>query len=198
MKAITLWQPWASLVAEGVKTIETRGRRSPWHTAIGETIAIHAAQRPVKAFDRVGNWIVEPRWQKCAIGEPEWYALGELGMDHRLVREFPLPLGAVLATCTLTDVVPMVTHAFVEASDGRHERLLVVEEGQILNIVRPDHSTPVWEAVEDQRPFGDFAPGRWALLLDNIVKCAPVPCRGRQGLWTVPATVADNLAGGAA
>ena len=29
MKAISLWQPWASLVAEGVKTIETRSWAPP-------------------------------------------------------------------------------------------------------------------------------------------------------------------------
>lgn len=29
-------------------------------------------------------------------------------------------------------------------------------------------------------------------------KCAPFPCRGRQGFWTLPADVADNLMGWAA
>lgn len=38
MKAITLWQPWASLIADGIKRIETRPR--PWYF-IGN-IAIHA------------------------------------------------------------------------------------------------------------------------------------------------------------
>lgn len=38
MKAITLWQPWASLIADRRKTIETRPR--PWkHTGL---VAIHA------------------------------------------------------------------------------------------------------------------------------------------------------------
>lgn len=38
MKALTLWQPWASLIADGRKLIETRPR--PWyHTG---PIAIHA------------------------------------------------------------------------------------------------------------------------------------------------------------
>ena len=40
MKAITLWQPWASLIADGRKTIETRSR--PW-SFIGP-IAIHASK----------------------------------------------------------------------------------------------------------------------------------------------------------
>jgi len=38
LKALTLWQPWASLIVDGRKTIETRPRA--WHY-IGE-VAIHA------------------------------------------------------------------------------------------------------------------------------------------------------------
>ena len=41
MKAISLWQPWASLVAAGIKTIETRA----WRAVYRGPLAIHAAQR---------------------------------------------------------------------------------------------------------------------------------------------------------
>lgn len=41
MKAIGLWQPWASLIACGAKRIETRPW-SPPDALIGERIAIHA------------------------------------------------------------------------------------------------------------------------------------------------------------
>ena len=44
MYAITLWQPWASLIADGVKKQETRSWAPPKHL-IGERIAIHAAKR---------------------------------------------------------------------------------------------------------------------------------------------------------
>ena len=42
MKALTLHQPWASLIADGRKTIETRSWAPP-RTLIGERIAIHAS-----------------------------------------------------------------------------------------------------------------------------------------------------------
>lgn len=42
MKAITVWQPWASLLACGAKQFETRG----WYTTYRGPIAIHAAIRP--------------------------------------------------------------------------------------------------------------------------------------------------------
>lgn len=44
MKALTLWQPWASLVIEGCKPFEFRGWRAPRHI-VGQRIVIHAAAR---------------------------------------------------------------------------------------------------------------------------------------------------------
>jgi len=44
MKAISLWQPWASWVAFGWKPIETR-THGRFACLVGETIVIHAAQK---------------------------------------------------------------------------------------------------------------------------------------------------------
>jgi hypothetical protein len=44
MKAISLWQPWASLIAAGLKPYETRNW-APAPSMIGQTIAIHAAKK---------------------------------------------------------------------------------------------------------------------------------------------------------
>ena len=41
MKALTIWQPWASLIARGVKQYETRS----WATKYRGPIAIHAAMK---------------------------------------------------------------------------------------------------------------------------------------------------------
>ncbi|MXY46612.1 MAG: ASCH domain-containing protein [Chloroflexi bacterium] len=42
MKALSLRQPWASLIADGRKTIETR----TWRTRYRGALAIHASARP--------------------------------------------------------------------------------------------------------------------------------------------------------
>jgi hypothetical protein len=47
MRALTVWQPWASLILAGAKPIEWRGWPFP-ERMIGERIAIHAGARPVK------------------------------------------------------------------------------------------------------------------------------------------------------
>lgn len=46
MMAITIWQPWASLIAAGCKPIEWRGWVFP-ERLIGSRIAIHAGARQV-------------------------------------------------------------------------------------------------------------------------------------------------------
>ena len=84
MKATTLYQPWASLVACGVKTIETRDRCPP-QAVKGQTIAIHAAKRPID-WDFVNN-----------CGDPEF-----TDMVTRMWSDgFCFPYGAVLATALL-------------------------------------------------------------------------------------------------
>jgi hypothetical protein len=47
MKALTLWEPWASLIAIGAKPYEFRGWRAP-RQFIGRRIAIHAGARPLR------------------------------------------------------------------------------------------------------------------------------------------------------
>lgn len=44
MKALTIWQPWASLIIAGAKPYEFRGWRPP-ASIIGQRIVIHAAAR---------------------------------------------------------------------------------------------------------------------------------------------------------
>lgn len=46
MKALTIWQPWASLIMAGVKPWEFRSWRAP-RSIVGQRIAIHAGARPM-------------------------------------------------------------------------------------------------------------------------------------------------------
>jgi hypothetical protein len=50
LKAISLWQPWATLLAAGVKTWETRG----WATSVNGVVAIHSAKR--RTMDQKFSW----------------------------------------------------------------------------------------------------------------------------------------------
>ena len=85
VKALTLTQPWATLVAVGENSIETRS----WGTRYRGPLAIHSA----KSFPRDAR-------ELCMIS-PYREALSSHG--HADARS--LPLGAVVAVAELTDVM---------------------------------------------------------------------------------------------
>lgn len=89
MRAISLWQPWASAVAVGIKGMETRG----WSTNYRGPLAIHAAKK-----DTVDN----QNFFDCSLTQP-WsdYRWAEAGYS----RWGDLPFGAIVATATLGHVV---------------------------------------------------------------------------------------------
>ncbi len=174
MNALTLHQPWASLIALGIKTIETRswGAR---HSATGQPLAIHAAKREpaggtigtfgvIRAHDVAMNEYPGTEW--CLWSEPGWH---------------PLTLGAVVATCTLVDVVPILTPAVI--IERRSDKAVSVLGNSLL--MCPRFGAGPIDDIAGQRPYGDFTPGRFAWLLADIVRLdPPIPAKGRQGLWT--------------
>lgn len=92
MKALSLTQPWASLVAHGHKRIETRSW-NPYHRG---AIAIHAAKAfPTDCRELCGE-------------EPFRSALWDAGcrmVQRRATGLTDLPLGAIVAVATLLDAV---------------------------------------------------------------------------------------------
>lgn len=182
MKALTLWQPWATLVALGVKTIETRS----WSTSYRGPLAIHAATRPISDRLTLGVWEAwpsdprgyqhpnhdGPRPARLYRNDGGWLVSG---------RWLPLPLGAIVATCTLVDVVPIVSSGSDLPAPWCADTFEWEDGKGHLYVMRPDAALTV---VDDQRPYGDFAPGRYAWLLDDIIPVdPPVPAKGHQGLW---------------
>lgn len=241
-RAITLWQPWASLcviprcarykenhrIAGGAvscgfcnrtftfnfmrdqgphrcscraavaaraeatrpfKTIETRSWKAP-DSLIGQRIAIHAAARSVEDLGKVGPFTT-------------WRWNGDSGMTDTTApnsQEIVLPLGAIVGTAVLADCVSMVGLGDVINSGHPVRPPFVVDTapmGGELCLATPENY-PEGRSIEDQRPFGGFAPGRWAWLLDKPIKFAePIPCRGYQRVWTVPEELRYIFARGA-
>ncbi len=108
MKALTIWQPWASLIAFSEKRIETRS----WRTDYRGPLVIHASKW----------WTPEQRahcWQS-----PFAQAL----LRHGVRTPNDLPLGQVLCVVQLVDVGPVQQvrplteqeRAFGDYSPGRY------------------------------------------------------------------------------
>lgn len=200
VKAITLHQPWASFVALGVKAVETRS----WATGYRGPLAIHAAARrpdvtmledgPAgELFDENAGPGDDPClaqwWESPARDFIPPAPTADRRWSLSLAPDFathPMPLGAVVATCRLVDCVP---------TDGEVPGICWWEGSDPL---------PAWHAfgahrndpagipsdrglymvAETQRPYGDFAPGRFAWMLADITPLAePVPAKGGQRLW---------------
>ncbi|PTY02600.1 2-oxoglutarate dehydrogenase E1 [Verrucomicrobia bacterium LW23] len=91
MKAISLWQPWATLIALGCKHIETRG----WPTSHRGPLAIHASLRSDKELDLAFQHL---RRRHDLISK----AL----VEAKTPTYKSLPFGAIVAVCTLEQCVP--------------------------------------------------------------------------------------------
>lgn len=91
INAITLYQPWATLIAHGEKRFETRS----WHTTHRGLLAIHAAKRPVRP-------------KELSVHYHELLARRKFRPNLH-----SLPLGKVLCIVWLIDVMPteeIITH----------------------------------------------------------------------------------------
>lgn len=163
VKAITLWQPWASLVAVGAKKIETRS----WATAYRGPLAIHAAKK--KPADFVTEFMSLLKEQGLVSVKPAKIRKSRNGIqiDVTMPRQvINAPSGVVLCTCNLVDCLEILNRTSIDKkivaaqlSDGR-------------------------EITGNELRFGDYFPGRYAWILENVKWLPePMPAKGKQGLW---------------
>lgn len=96
MKALSLIQPWATLVAIGAKRIETR----TWATGYRGPLAIHASKWRTDAGGIVSKDVRE--FLSRCFQEPFCSALTRAGYN----APGELPSGAIVATARLVDVKP--------------------------------------------------------------------------------------------
>ena len=153
MKALTLTQPWATLVAIGAKKIETRS----WNTSYRGPLAIHAA----KGF---------PAWAKdICLTEPFFSVLRSenlagVGTGNGWLADFPL--GAIVATCELVHVkqIDELTHFPACRAFAWQKRLWKLE---------------TQERAFGDYSMGRFM---W-LLENVVVLPEPIPAKGALSLW---------------
>lgn len=169
-KGVTLWQPWASMIAQGHKTIETRS----WPTRHRGTLAIHAARR------------LEDGHVHDVLASEAFSMLGR-SRQHLLLDALTgtrYPLGCIVATCQVVACL-------------RIEQ--VTEEAQVATVVEtemPAETRLLPPPGTIEHALGDYRPGRYAWILEDVhALTQPVPCRGAQGLWDVDAQTRLDIAG---
>ena len=95
MKLISLWEPWATLMAIGAKQIETRS----WSTPYRGWLAIHASKGGLPQRDL-----------RAVMAGPEFMAaLGIKGMPPASIAKPKFPFGCIIAVVRLLDCCPTET-----------------------------------------------------------------------------------------
>jgi hypothetical protein len=155
MKAITVWQPWASLIIIGAKPYEFRDRSYLAcinHPQPGERIAVHASARPIRPVE-VKDPLFRIGGREDTTGlivERAKQLLDRIRAAHRCRA---LPLGAVLGTAIIG--TPCSAETIFGGSRG--------------------------DAAPQDSDRGLF---NWAWPLTSVEKFdVPVPARGQQGFW---------------
>lgn len=198
-KAITLRQPWATMVGMGEQTIITRAHGTRHR---GRTI-IHAGVTPPEEFFCTS----EP---EIIDGEPRW-------------EPYDTPLGAIVGTCELVDVVPVVVvdspskrstaARYAPRSHFAKPMILVIDSASAITTILPSPGVSATIDMSEQLTYNEFATGRYAWMLSDAkpttercpacwgfgswppptralcpvchgkLSCEPIPATGKRGLW---------------
>lgn len=160
MKALTLTQPWATLLVHGEKRIETRGFR-PVSLTPGEWFLVHAARH-----------ITPAAWELITAGGLFTEALRRHGYPQQGGPHVNggMPTGAIVGAVRYRD-------------SASTDKLVGVESFHEAAAKFCGWPVPL---SEKERAFGNYGPERHGWLTsDPKVLTMPVACRGKLGLWQV-------------
>lgn len=153
MKALSLWQPWASLVALGAKKIETRS----WATGYRGPLVIHASvnttgwgRKGTRTVIQSGGFVSGYEIEKGGRGA------GLLLRGPRLSWPYRLPLGAAVAYARLVDCVEMTDDNIADVPE-RERALGRYEPGRFMWLLSDVYP---FEPVECVGRQGLFTPPR--------------------------------------
>lgn len=163
MKVISIQQPFASLVALGCKSIETRSR--DFSGGYRGPLAIHAS----KGFPR--------EYREFCFGRND-ISYGLFHFAHYYsVNSFPL--GEILAVCDLIDCVYIRDTSQCRAIVAKH-LAANPHAGDWTRFMLHGGEHDITQEIR----FGDYTPGRYMYLLSNVVALPqPIPAKGSLGLW---------------
>lgn len=170
MKAITLYQPYASLIACGVKTIETRS----WSTPYRGLLAIHAAKTVPEEWEDEGDDLC--RRFKNELGDRV------LGDSKSLFGGAVLPRSAIVAVAMLKECLP--------TDDTYDDEGYLFDATARASVPGADDADTRIRVPDNDLLTGNFSEGRFGWMLTNVKPLKqPVAARGKQGLWDVDAAL---------
>lgn len=184
LRVMSLWQPYATLLADPdlPKTIETRPRPWPSTIPLPAWVLIHAAaKRPKESI--VGSYYTHDTAGMFLVDRG-------IPLDRR-----PLPLGAVIGAAHVTACLPIIdeTLGWWGDSDTPDDCLLLPLFGP--EMVRPDIA--VDDDLSHEVPYGHYEHRRFGYLTGRTVLLPePIPWKGAQ--WPSQRATPDLIAAVAA
>lgn len=171
LPCISLWEPWATLVSVGAKRVETRPKPAP-KRLIGQRLGIHATKGNLDRDWKGGPYSVGRGAHSEA---PHLVWSGETHWGAWDVQFTPLSPGCIVATAVLVDCVPTEALMWWDGENHYPHRQKTVPPwhkfGERIPPDLPGHRRSPdgrYVVTEAQRPYGDYSPGRWAWMLDEI------------------------------
>jgi activating signal cointegrator 1 len=169
---LTLWEPWATMMALGFKRVETRS----WapRVPLGSIVCVHASlawNRHLAMLTRQlqlseSSELLPSGWQSELGGPP--VTLGNILSVHRLkdVQQ----VGADGAEAILCEYYRLSPDELAGIASGR---------------IPPGIGADLSDIVREES-LGDYSVGRWAwhMPLMKRLEC-PLGRKGRQGLWRI-------------
>lgn len=182
MDAISLHQPWASLIACGAKPYETRDWAPPARL-IGERIAICAAKHVDKGTAEFAHTLMSGQDSVDLAAE---LRISFLHCPNELLGIFEksrMPIGCVVCTAVLDG-------AFLLGDPAKGTAVPAAQVAKrFISRKMPECFTVRYD------DYGDYSPGRWAWLLRDVEICKPpIAVTGRQKFFTLPADVVTAVA----
>ena len=176
MKAISLWQPWASLIACGAKPFETRSWAPP-RDMIGQPIAIHAAKKIDKDAAQFATDIMYGQHDSHGGLAERMEASWAGGAGDLLARfgDTIMPIGCIVAIAKLDAAFQL----------GERAEGTAVPAASVVQRITSRDMPPCFTVRIDD--FGDYTPGRWAWLFRDVKPLKPpAPAKGAQGFFELP------------
>lgn len=177
MRAISLYQPYASLIACGAKPYETRSWAPP-RALIGQTIAIHAAKKIDPGAAELAQELMYGQYEPGGFDLADRLEASMEGTPDNLMGAFGqavMPIGCVVCTATLD-----AAFLLGEAAEGTALPAASTQR-RMTSRQMPGCFTVRYDG------FGHYAPGRWAWLLSNVKPLRPpAAAKGRQGFFDLP------------
>lgn len=179
MKAITVKQPWASLIVEGIKDIENRTWKCP-EKYIGERVLIHTGAKSANFWSSPNAGIIDGFLRRTSKGGTDW-------SDY--------PKGAIIGSVEIVDCVINHPSIWAEKSETNCSEKCrskncehFIEWGfrgnnecRSCKLIGQSYEV---EEIPKDCPYGVKINTIYNWVLANPIKFSkPIPAKGKLGFW---------------